>query len=140
PHAESAPNGDNATLAGTRVLVVDDDPDFLDMSVLALRQEGAQVRAVSSAARAYEVVRDWGPKVVFTDLAVPAEDAVRLARAMRTRFPERGLPVSTSAVTAYGTPESRARAVEAGFDRYLTKPVAPADLVDAVAKIIRPDG
>ncbi len=140
PHAESAPNGDNATLAGTRVLVVDDDPDFLDMSVLALRQEGAQVRAVSSAARAYEVVRDWVPNVLFTDLAMPGEDGFMLARAMRTIFSERGLPVSIIAVTAYGTPESRVRAVEAGFDRYLIKPVDPADLVDAVAKIIRPDG
>ena len=137
--APRVPNGATGTLDGTRVLVVDDDPDFLELSALVLRGEGAQVRSVSSAARAYDVVQDWVPDVLFTDLAMPGEDGFMLARAMRTMLSERGLTLSIVAVTAYGTPENRARAVEAGFDRYLTKPVDPMDLVDAVAKIIRPD-
>jgi len=136
PHAPSSPNG-GGRLDGARVLVVDDDPEFLDLSALILRREGAQVRSVSSAPRAYEIVKDWVPDVLFTDLAMPGEDGFMLASAMRRIFAERRLPVSIIAVTAYGTPESRARALVAGFARYLTKPVDPDELVDAVAKVIR---
>ena len=121
-------SGGRRTLAGARILVVDDDPEFLDLSAMVLRRAGADVRAVSSAARAYELVISWLPNVLLTDLAMPGEDGFMLASAMRTIFTQRRVPVSIIAVTAYGTQESRARAILAGFDLFLTKPVDPADL------------
>ena len=138
---ESAPASTDAghgrrALDGARVLVVDDDPEFLDLSAMSLRRAGADVRAVSSAARAYELVVSWLPHVVLTDLAMPGEDGFMLAAALRTLFTERRAHVSIVAVTAYGTSESRARAAVAGFDRYLTKPLDPADLATAVADLI----
>jgi CheY-like chemotaxis protein len=120
-----------------RVLVVDDDPDFLDLSAMILRRAGAQVRATSSAARAYDVIDSWLPNVVLTDLAMPGEDGFMLASAARAIFSARHAPVSMVAVTAYGTPESRARAARVGFDLYLTKPIDPDDLAAEVAGVIR---
>ena len=130
-------DGRRRTLDGARVLVVDDDQDFLELSTMILRSAGAQVRSASSAARAHELVKTWMPNVLLTDLAMPGEDGFRLANAMRTIFSQERVPVSIIAVTAYGTPESRARAAVAGFDLYLTKPIDPVDLAGAVAGVIR---
>ena len=124
-------------LDGTRVLVVDDDPEFLDLSTVALRRAGAQVRTSLSAGRAQDLIKFWSPDVVLTDLAMPGEDGFMLARAMRSMFDEQRLLVPIIAVTAYGTAESRAQAVGAGFDLYLTKPVDPAALTAAVADVVR---
>jgi CheY-like chemotaxis protein len=95
------------------------------------------VRAVSSAARAHALAESWQPDVLLTDLAMPHEDGFMLAGAMRSLFSRRRARVSIIAVTAYGTAESRARAIQAGFDLYLTKPVDPVDLTGAVAGVIR---
>jgi PAS domain S-box-containing protein len=124
-------------LDGARVLVVDDDPEFLDLTTMILRRAGAEVRAASSAARAYELVDSWLPDALLTDLAMPGEDGFTLGTAMRTMFARRRAEVAIVAVTAYGTPESRARAAQAGFDLYLTKPIDPLDLPSAVAGVIR---
>jgi PAS domain S-box-containing protein len=126
-----------SVLEGTRVLVVDDDPEFLELSAMTLRRAGADVRAVASAARAHEVVQTWVPNVLLTDLAMPGEDGFALATTIRRILTEQETALSIIAVTAYGTPESRARAVFAGFDLYLTKPLDPFTLAGSVAEVIR---
>jgi CheY-like chemotaxis protein len=132
------PTGGNShRLEGVRILVVDDDRDFLDLSATILRRAGAQVRVAPSAFRAHEVVNSWLPNVLLTDLAMPEEDGFMLANGLRAIFSQRGVNVPIIAVTAYGTPESRARATLAGFDLYLTKPVDPGGLTEAVAGVIR---
>ena len=75
---------------------------------------GADVRTAASAFRAYEVINEWRPNVVLTDLAMPEEDGFMLLSALRTAFADHRVPVV--AVTAFGTPESRTRALQAGFD------------------------
>ena len=137
PPTATAPGHGPRTLDGARVLVVDDDPEFLELTAMVLRRAGAEVRAVSSAAQAYELLGAWLPDVLLTDLAMPGEDGFMLGKAMRTIFSERSAQVAIVAVTAYGTAESRARAVLAGFDLYLTKPVDPIDLAGAVAGVMR---
>jgi CheY-like chemotaxis protein len=132
----STEGGRRRTLDGVRVLVVDDDADFLELSALVLRGSGAEVRGAGSAARAYEVVESWLPDVIVTDLAMPDEDGFMLVRALRTLFSQRRAHVAIIAVTAYGTPDSRTRAALAGFDLYLTKPVDPLGLAAAVASVI----
>jgi PleD family two-component response regulator len=87
------------TLEGARILVVD-DPEFLDLSVMVLRRAGAEVRAVPSAIRAYELIESWLPNVLLIDLAMPREDGFMLAGAMRTIFTQRRAQVSIIAVTA----------------------------------------
>jgi PAS domain S-box-containing protein len=129
--------GGRDALEQARILVVDDDPEFLELSAMILRRAGADVRSASSAAHAYDLVDSWLPNVVLTDLAMPGEDGFMLGSAMRKIFSERKADVAIIAVTAYGTAESRTRAILAGFDLYLTKPVDPVDLAGAVANVIR---
>ena len=126
-----------AALDGVRVLVVDDDTESLDMAATMLRAAGADVRTASSAFRAEELIDSWRPGVVLTDLAMPGEDGFALLLAMRTAFAGRGEEVPVIAITAYGSPERQARALEAGFDRYLTKPIDPLELTSAVAAVAR---
>ena len=138
PAGVSAEGGDGRRkLEGARILVVDDDLEFLDLSAMTLRHAGAEVRAVSSAARAQELVESWLPDVLLTDLAMPGEDGFMLAGTMRALFRQRHARVSIIAVTAYATPESRSRAMQAGVDLYLTKPVDPMELAGTVAKAFR---
>ena len=126
-----------ATLKGVRVLVVDDDPESLDVSAMVLRVAGAEVRTATGPFGAYEVIATWQPTVVLTDLAMPGEDGFMLFRALRATFGERGVTVPIAAFTAYGTTENRARALQAGFDLYLTKPIDPRQLTNAVAEMAR---
>jgi PAS domain S-box-containing protein len=125
-----------AILEGVRVLVVDDDTESLDVAATMLRDAGADVRTASSVFRAHELLASWQPRVVLTDLAMPGEDGFALLRVLRTAFADRR-DVPVIAVTAYGTPEKQARALEAGFDRYLTKPIDPLELTNAVAAAAR---
>jgi CheY-like chemotaxis protein/two-component sensor histidine kinase len=130
-------SGSRAMLKGVRVLVVDDDPESLDVSAMVLRVAGAEVRTAAGPFGAYEVIQVWQPNVVLTDLAMPGEDGFMLFRAMRATFAERGVKVAIVAFTAYGTTENRTRALQAGFDLYLTKPIDPRQLTNAVAEVAR---
>ena len=125
-----------AALRGVRVLVVDDDSESLEVSAMTLRVAGAEVRTASAAFSAYELIQRWQPNAVLTDLAMPGEDGYMLLRAMRTFFGERGATVPIIAFTAYGTSENRTRAVQAGFDLYLTKPIDPHTLTRAVVEAV----
>jgi PAS domain S-box-containing protein len=140
PEGEAKTPVPTQPLGGVGVLVVDDDPDFLDLSATLLRHAGADVRTASSAARAYELVSSWQPTVVLTDLAMPEEDGFALLHVMRSMFAKRRLKAAIVAVTAYGTPENRERAILEGFDRYLTKPIDPIELADVLASIARRPG
>jgi PAS domain S-box-containing protein len=122
-----------AVLRGVNVLLVDDDVEFLEVAGVMLRQAGADVRTASSAYAAYEVVKSWRPNVILTDLGMPIEDGFMLLGTMRTTIGN-GVPVV--AVTAYATPENRARVARAGFDLCLAKPVDPLELADTVARVV----
>ncbi len=138
PHDQRVAEGMSGSLdlRGMRVLVIDDDSDSLDMSAMMLRLAGAEVRTASSAFLAHDIVNAWQPNVVMTDLAMPGEDGFMVLAAMRATFTRRGARVPIIAVTAYGSLENRQRALEAGFDLYLTKPIDPTNLTSAVAKVV----
>src|SRR5215472_15683514 len=124
------------SLQGVRVLVVDDDAEFLDLSSMALRRAGADVRTASSAARAQELIEFWRPRVLLTDLAMPVEDGFMLVNTMRTSVSTERMDLAIIAMTSYGTSDTRARAVRAGVDLYLTKPIDPVGLAAAVAGVV----
>jgi len=132
---EAEGGAQRSALQGVRVLVVDDDAESLEVSAMVLRVAGAEVRTTAAAFGAYELIQSWQPDVVLTDLAMPGEDGFMLLRAMRTAFAERRVKVPIVALTAYGTTENRAYALQAGFDLYLTKPIDPRELTSAVAEV-----
>ena len=134
---EAAPSP-GTSLAGLRLLVVDDEPDTREMVAATLEAHGAEV---VSFAEADEVLR-WlvsnQADLLVSDVAMPRMDGCSLIREIRRTGPGASGAIPAVALTAYARPEDRRRAMEAGFQDYLTKPVEPEELVARVAALARP--
>lgn len=134
--SESAFAAKPTALAGIEVLVVDDEKDVRDLMRLVLESRGASVRTASSTRDALHAVRDRRPDVILADLRMPEEDGYALIHQLREREGEGAdsrLPAI--AVTAYASTSDRERAMVAGFDWHVTKPLDPEDLIRAVLKV-----
>jgi len=123
------------TLDGLRVLVVDDEADARDLIGVILRGRGAAVDAVASAAEALEAVERARPDVVVSDISMPESDGYELIRELRRRKSAAGGATPAVALTAYARSQDRERALAAGFQLHLAKPVEPDDLILAVADL-----
>jgi PAS domain S-box-containing protein len=126
-------------LEGIRVLVVDDEPDARDLVSRALEREGADVRAAGSAAEALEAIDELNPDILVSDIAMPGEDGYELIRQLRSRERSHGRRLPAVALTAYARTEDRERALHAGYQEHLAKPVEPARLSAVVADLVAHD-
>jgi PAS domain S-box-containing protein len=137
PPSESAP-GQRISLAGLRLVVVDDEADSRDMVASMLEQHGAEVVPLADAEEALRWLAANGADLLVSDVAMPRMDGCALIREIRRSgtAPARAMPAV--ALTAYARPEDRLRALDAGFQDYLTKPVEPEVLVARVAALARP--
>jgi len=129
----TAPAADDL-LAGVRVLVVDDDPDTRELVMVILQRAGAEVSGASSTDEALRRADERAPEVVVSDLAMPARDGFALLRALHGRGLARG--VVTIALTGHARREDRERALSAGYDAYVTKPLEPAALAALVKELV----
>ena len=129
------PPGEVPSLAGTHVLVVDDDEDTLEAVRHLLEQAGARVTAVGSAGAAFQAIEGEPPDVLLSDIGMPGEDGISLIRRVRALAPERGGKVPAAAITAYTQPADRERVLSAGYQAFLAKPVDPRELAAAVARL-----
>jgi len=120
-------------LEGVHVLVVDDDIDARESLVMVLEESGAEVIAVSSAREALQAVGRVVPDVLVSDIAMPDVDGYGLLRRLRALHAER--PVPALALTAYGGEDHRRRALAAGFEMHLAKPIDPSELTAAVRSL-----
>jgi CheY-like chemotaxis protein/two-component sensor histidine kinase len=123
------------TLEGVRVLLVDDDPDTLQMLTAMLSAYKAEVHAASSAAEALEALQWHKPDVLVSDLAMPCEDGYTLISKVRALEAASGRHVPAVALTAYIRIEDRTRALSAGFNLFVPKPVEPHELLTAIANL-----
>jgi PAS domain S-box-containing protein len=121
-------------LAGLRVLVVEDDPDTREMVTVILQRAGADAVGAGSTDEALCRADEGAPDVVVSDLAMPARDGYALLRALHARGLARSLV--TIALTAHARREDRERALGAGYDAYVTKPVEPAALAALVKELV----
>ncbi len=121
-----------ATLNGCRALVVDDDPDAVDLFASVLRRAGAEVRKAASAAEALEAIRATPLDVVLSDIEMPVDDGFALVQRLRTD----GSRLPIVAVTAYGSIDDRVRARAAGFDAHVAKPVDAEELVAVIQRLV----
>jgi CheY-like chemotaxis protein len=131
--AESAP----VALNGASVLLVDDDTDALEAFAMILRDEGVAALTATSPSGAREVLTANKVDVIVSDISMPGEDGYQFIAALRAA----GCRTPAIAVTAFAQDEDRERALDAGFDSYVSKPVAPETLVrmlDDLAKAARP--
>ena len=124
-------------LAGLRVLLVDDEPDTLEILRVMLNQFGANVRGAASANDALEAFLAWKPDVLVSDLGMPGEDGFTLIGKVRALTPEQGCDIPAAALTAHVRDEDRTRALAAGYQTHLRKPVDPTKLAAAVASLGR---
>ncbi|HET7198204.1 MAG TPA: PAS domain-containing protein [Burkholderiales bacterium] len=125
-------------LAGVRVLVVEDVAPARELLVKVLRVAGAETRAAASSGEALDTLGAWRPDLVLSDLAMGGDEGYALIRAMRALPAERGGCVPAAALTVAGEPQQRGRAVAAGYDAQLAKPVEPVALLATVARLVQP--
>jgi signal transduction histidine kinase/ActR/RegA family two-component response regulator len=120
-------------LSGLRILLVDDDKDTLELLSAALTQRSATVTAVSSVAAAVDWIKSCRPDVLISDIAMPGEDGHELMRQVLALDVVPRIPAI--AITAYAKEEDKERALAAGYQRYLSKPVELRDFISTVAEV-----
>ncbi|QDV38218.1 PAS domain S-box protein [Tautonia plasticadhaerens] len=124
---------EGGSLAGVRVLVLDDEPDARQIIRRVLSECEAEVALASSAAEALELVEGFRPDVIVSDIGMPDQDGYDFMRQVREKRNFRDLPAA--ALTAFARPEDRKQALLAGFQTHVAKPVDPAELVAVVASL-----
>jgi CheY-like chemotaxis protein len=125
----------SSTLDGLRVLVVDDNIDTLELVTVILEQYGTEVITAASAAEALEAIAQFVPHILISDIAMPGADGYWLIRKIRSLEATQGGFLPAIAMTAYASAEERTRALDAGFQMHVPKPVDPFDLVAVIAKL-----
>jgi CheY-like chemotaxis protein len=128
-------------LAGKRVLLVEDQADAREIVNAALQHYGVSVTNASSSREALAVLDTavaarLPPDAIISDIGLPEEDGYRLMEQLSVRSKAQGGAIPVIAVTAYGRPQDKRRALAAGFRIHLTKPVTPAALASAVASVL----
>jgi len=121
-------------LEGHRILVIDDEPDVLEMLVSYLSGRGATVFVAGSAVEGLRKIKESRPDVVVCDIGMPGQDGYHFIEELRSASPAEGSTTPVVALTAYARPEDRTRALLHGFDTHMAKPL---DLGDLVAEIER---
>ena len=124
-------------LTGVRVLLVDDEPDARAVLRRLLEDCRAVVSAASGAAEALVLLRTERPDVIVSDIGMPGADGYELIRQVRSLAPGDGGTIPAVALTAYARADDRVRAIVAGFQHHVSKPVEPAELIAMVASAVR---
>jgi signal transduction histidine kinase/ActR/RegA family two-component response regulator len=130
PHVEPA-----LLLGGLSILVVDDNADDREFVRTSLEQFGAEVRTAASASEARERFSHDRPDVIVSDLMMPGEDGLQLIRQIRTMEEQIGRLTPAAALTALARAEDRRRALSAGYQLHVAKPVDPFELASIVKRL-----
>ena len=122
-------------LNGLRVLVVDDEADTRLIISTVIARTGAEVKACQSAREALEILEQWRPDVLMSDIAMPGEDGYSLINKVRSLPAERGGHIPAAAFSAYAREEDRKRSLAAGYQMHIAKPVSSGRLVETIAHL-----
>jgi CheY-like chemotaxis protein len=132
-------------LAGKRIMIVEDDDDGREVLGLILRRAKAELRSFDRAAAAYEYLShtapDDQPDALISDIAMPDEDGYAFIRRVRAMEGDEHRPhIVALALTAFSRVEDRARALRAGFDAHVAKPIDPERVVHTLVDALRLPG
>ena len=119
------------SVGGARVLVIEDNEDARAALAALLEIEGYVVDSAPEGASGVELVRANRPDVALVDIGLPGIDGYEVARRIRALGAPQPFLI---ALTGYGRPEDRQRALDAGFDTHLVKPVDPTDLANLLSR------
>jgi CheY-like chemotaxis protein/nitrogen-specific signal transduction histidine kinase len=125
--------GVNLTLQGVRILVVDDEKDSRELIREVLTDCEAEVIAASNAGEGLEMLKTCSPDVMISDISMPGKDGYQLIREIRQLPAASGGKIPAIALTAFASSEDRTKAMIAGFQMHLAKPVEPHELVATIA-------
>jgi len=136
-HVSSETNGfDKHTLEGLRVLLVDDEPEARQVISTVIKRMGAEVKACESAGEALATLVEWRPDVLMSDIGMPGEDGYSLIGKVRSLPRDQGGATPAAALTAYARDDDRKRALDAGYQLHIAKPVSSTQLVMLIARLV----
>ena len=138
PDAPDYLNNQTLNLENLRAIVVDDEADSLELVKVVLEQEGATVRAVSSATEALRLLTQAQFDLLISDIGMPEMDGYTFIRQVRALPPQFNRDIPAIALTAYVGEMNRHKILVAGFQAHLAKPLYPQRLLDAIATVIIP--
>ena len=128
---------DQPSLDGLKILMVDDEADARLLVKRLLEGCGAQVVLAGSAREGLESVRREHPNMLISDIGMPEEDGYAFIRKVRSLRPDEGGDTPAAALSAFARAQDRTRALRAGYQTYIAKPVDPSELTAAVASLAR---
>lgn len=123
--------------SAARVLVIEDDPPSLELALILLDHAGYRTLSARDGGAGLQLARMWHPDLVLCDIELPVLSGYDVARALRGDIS--WSPVPLVAVSAFSMCGDRQRAIEAGFDGYLPKPILPETFVREVEAFLAPD-
>ncbi|MEP0923691.1 PAS domain-containing protein [Leptolyngbya sp. ST-U4] len=126
-------------LTGLRILVVDDEADMRELAVAILEQAGAIVQITASAAEALEVltgVDRFQPALLISDIGMPDIDGYSLIQQVRALPPDQGGQIPAIALTAYASKLDQQQALQAGFQKHISKPIEPEVFIQAIVNLV----
>jgi two-component system, chemotaxis family, CheB/CheR fusion protein len=127
------------SLAGLQILVIDDQADTLEILQFVLERYGAEVQTANSARAALTTLSENPSRydVLICDIGMPQEDGYWLIQQVRSLSPETGGQIPAIALTAYTSEEERQRALNAGFQMHVAKPIEPVQLAGLITDLVR---
>ena len=135
-HSAVSPALSPLPLAGLRILVVDDEPDSRDFVAFVLEEAGAEVISLSSATEALLSIEQTTPDLLVSDIGMPEMDGYMLINRIRTQLAPEYRQLLAIALTAYAGEGNERQVLAAGFQKHLTKPIDPTQLVATVVRSI----
>jgi signal transduction histidine kinase/ActR/RegA family two-component response regulator len=123
------------SLAGLKVLVVDDEVDARELVRSVLSDAAAEVRVAASAESALELMKEERPHVIVSDIGMPTCDGYQFIRDVRGLAPSEGGRTPAIALTAFARSEDRTRAMLAGYQVHVSKPIEPQELVATIRSL-----
>jgi PAS domain S-box-containing protein len=133
--APSLDLGRHSELDGVKILVVDDEPDARELLTELLSACHASVFSAGTVADAMTIIQEQQPDIVVSDIGMPGEDGYDLIRKLRALPPNRGGKTPAVALTAYARIEDRTRALVAGYNMHVPKPVEPTELLSVLSNV-----
>jgi CheY-like chemotaxis protein len=124
-------------LSNRHILIVDDDDDTRIYQAFVLEDKGATVTAVASGDEALQAIAQAIPDLLISDIGMPEMDGYQLIQHIRARSPQQGGCIPAIALTAYATEVDQQKALQAGFQAHLTKPISPETLLETITSLFQ---